>query len=192
MLDLILDSLSTDSLLTTTLQNNSLENKDSTLINTNVEEEIRTHKELCIEESYSDIPSKGKVEFLNTNGSLYKENLINCDYKRHFTSFNEDVMLTISTLKNTLSERRYGDAQYYIYDKVIGWSKPEFLQRCDDFMRIIMDDDFEIETLLCVLMATYPLRKRLSYRSSLYEFAFSKASQSYGVLEVKQLFSGLE
>lgn len=191
MLNLKLEDVLTNeesSLAPYTLQSSAASN----FVVTTIHEGVCSQKSVGIVPARTDIPSIGKVEIVKEVGTLYKKDLITSEYRRIHAKFNEEALLAASIIRQKISSQKAEEAQMVIYDRFMGWSTPEHLHRCDDLMHLIMDDDYDIETLLCVLMASYPLRKRLSYRSVLYAKAMQKASQVYGTVEIQQLFSGLE
>lgn len=164
----------------------------TTLIDTSIHEALCGRREVFTTEVKTDIPSKSRLEIVEGVGTYYKSHIIRDDYKRKHINFNAEVVEAISALRKKLDAEGAEVAQFYIYDKFMSWGRSGTLQRCDDFIRIIMEDDYDVDTLLCVLMASFPLRRRLSYRSQLYSYAMDKASRYYGTIELQQLFSGLE
>lgn len=164
----------------------------TTFIDTSIHEALCGRREDIKTEFKSDISSKGKLKIVEGVGTYYKSQLVRDDYKRRHVSFKSEVVEAVSALRTKLEVDGAEVAQFYIYDRFMSWGRPDMLQRCDDFIRIIMEDDYDVDTLLCVLMASFPMRRRLSYRSQLYSYAMDKASRYYGTIELQQLFAGLE
>ena len=166
MLNLIKEVLTNE--ITSSLSSLHSQSSVTILIDTSIHQAICGRREEIKTEFKTDISSKGRLEIVEGMGTYYKSQLVRDDYKRRHVNFNAEVVEAVSALRTKLDSDGAEVAQFYIYDRFMSWGRPGTLQRCDDFIRIIMEDDYDVDTLLCVLMASFPLRRRLSYRSQLY------------------------
>lgn len=123
----------------------------TTFIDTSIHEALCGRREDIKTEFKSDISSKGKLKIVEGVGTYYKSQLVRDDYKRRHVSFKSEVVEAVSALRTKLEVDGAEVAQFYIYDRFMSWGRPDMLQRCDDFIRIIMEDDYDVDTLLVYL-----------------------------------------
>lgn len=77
----------------------------------------------------------------------------------------------VETLKNNDRNR----AMFIIYECFMDTHAEKDYHVCDEILHSVMDMDFDIRVNLSFLMASYSLKKHLSYRSMFYDMVCKKA-----------------
>ena len=104
----------------------------------------------------------------------------------------EQVQTLISKMRELQNDRSYDECMYQIYKHFRKWTSEDTLSRCDYVLKYVSAEDFDIHILISLLMASYPLRSRLSYRSLFYEKVLMKARITYTSEDIKRIFGGLK
>lgn len=84
------------------------------------------------------------------------------------------------------------DCMYRVYEQMSIWSMNHKIECCDYLLDFIKVELFDIHILLSLLMATFPMRKRLTYRRSFFTRVKDHARQRYSEEKMNELFVGLE
>jgi len=77
----------------------------------------------------------------------------------------------LETLKNNDRNK----AMFIIYECFMDTHEEKDYHTCDEILHSVMDMDFDIRVNLSFLMASYSLKKHLSYRSMFYDMVCKKA-----------------
>lgn len=114
------------------------------------------------------------------------------DRKKHLIQEKEQVQMLISMMHNLQEDCSYDECMYQVYKHFRKWSSEQSFSRCDYVLKYVSIDDFDIHILISLLMASFPLRSRLSYRSVFYEKVLTKARITYSSEEIQKIFGGLK
>lgn len=112
--------------------------------------------------------------------------------KRHLIQEKEQVQSLISIMRRLQDDCSYDECMYQVYKYFRRWSSESSFSRCDYVLKYVSIDDFDIHILISLLMASFPLRSRLSYRSVFYEKVLTKARITYSSEEIQKIFGGLK
>lgn len=82
-------------------------------------------------------------------------------------------------------------AMYVVHKQFISWKREKDLTSCDLFFKNVDVRDLDIRILISLLMASFQLKSRLSYRTHFYEKVLKKASLEFSQKELIQIFSNL-
>lgn len=75
----------------------------------------------------------------------------------------------------TLKKNDRNKAMFIIYECFFDTQEEKDYHTCDEILHSVMDMDFDIRVNLSFLMASYSLKKHLSYRSMFYDMVCKKA-----------------
>lgn len=104
----------------------------------------------------------------------------------------EQVQSLIAKMQELQKSNSYDECMYQVYKHFRRWNSKDSLSHCDYVLKYVSTDDFNIHILISLLMASYPLRNRLSYRSVFYEKVLLKARLTYSSHEIEKIFGGLK
>lgn len=133
-----------------------------------------------------------KQEIRKIRRQIHCYNIEENERKHRVNEEREQVQTLISKMLELQNDRSYDECMFQIYKHFRRWTSEDTLSRCDYVLKYVSIDDFDIHILISLLMASYPLRSRLSYRSVFYEKVLMKARISYTSDDIKRIFGGLK
>lgn len=148
----------------------SLEYRDITIIRRSV----RTSNCVFIESESVRVSTSSKPRVLSTS------------VKRYSTEVRK-LVSTIGTEQMDDSKKTMRD----IYQTFINYRKSRNYEACDEILRAVDVDSINFEILISLLMASFPVRRWLSYRSLLYNKVFEKAVVLYSISEANLILKNL-
>lgn len=117
------------------------------------------------------------------------------DYLQWKESQDTDELMVKQFLEEILAlqeKMQLEDCMYRVYEQMSMWSIEHKLKLCDDLLDCIKVELFDIHVLLSLLMATFPMRKRLNYRSVFFSKVQNHVRKRYSEDKMNELFVGLE
>ena len=147
-------------------------------------EDYNTIVKLSKESLFGQIP-----DYLKDQKKLLEEDL-SLQQKKE-----EDAFLVKKFVAEMISlqkESQKEDCMYRIYEQMSSWSMNHKIECCDYLLDNIEVNLFDIHILLSLLMATFPMRKRLNYRQAFFTRVQNHARQRYSEEMMNELFVGLE
>lgn len=136
--------------------------------------------------------AKEKQDIREIRRQIHAYNIEEAERKQKSFEEREHVQSLLSKMMKLQKSNSYDECMYQVYKHFRRWTSEEALSRCDYVLKYVSTDDFDIHVLISLLMATYPLRSRLSYRSLFYERVLMKARISYSSEDIKRIFGGLK
>lgn len=103
-----------------------------------------------------------------------------------------DVRELVSFISESVRSDDHQKYMYKVYDVFSTWQSEDRPRKCDEFMQLLQEVDLDLRVNLSILMATFPLRAKLNYRSRFYDFAVKRALIDFTEDEVEQIFMGLK
>ena len=140
----------------------------------------------------SSLMAKEKQDIREIRKKIHFYNIEEIERKQRIFEEREQVQSLISKMIELQKSSSYDECMYQVYKHFRRWTSEDTLSRCDYVLKYVSTDDFDIHILISLLMASYPLRNRLSYRSVFYEKVLVKARISYNSEEIKKIFGGLK
>lgn len=113
------------------------------------------------------------------------------DRKRKVNEEREQVQTLISKMQDLQNSRSYDECMFQVYKHFRKWTSEDSFSRCDYVLKYVSTNDFDIHILISLLMASYPMRNRLSFRSVFYENVLMKARMTYSSDDIQRIFSSL-
>lgn len=129
--------------------------------------------------------------FINVNDvcvSVSSKTRILSNLPRHYT-------LEAHTLISDISARQKQAPQLVmrnVYKAFLKYRASRNYDICDEILRSIDVDTINFSLLVSLLMASYPIRTSLPYRSTLYNKVYKKAIILYSVAEAEQILNNLK
>lgn len=115
-----------------------------------------------------------------------KPRVLTSNVKRYSTEVRK-LVTTIESDQMEDSRKTMRD----IYQTFINYRKCRNYEACDEILRAVDVDSINFEILISLLMASFPIRRWLSYRSSLYNKTFDKAVVLYSIAEANIILKNL-
>lgn len=145
-------------------------------------------------ESRSSLVVKEKLEIREIRRSIHSYNTDETERERKqkVNEEKEKVQSLISKMYELQNTCSYDECMYQVYRHFRRWSAEDSFSRCDYVLKYVSTDDFDIHILISLLMASYPLRSRLSFRNGFYDKVLMKARLSYTAEEIQRIFGGLK
>lgn len=104
----------------------------------------------------------------------------------------KEVLDLLSSLYENQKQKTYQVCMYKIYDQFGAWQKNKWYSKCDNFLKYIEAEDFDVRILLSLLMASLPMKKNLNYRREFYDSVLQRARLVYSSAEIDSIFVGLD
>lgn len=133
-----------------------------------------------------------KQEIRNIRRHIHCYNIEENERKQRLSEEREQVQMFIALMQELQNNHSYDECMFQIYKHFRRWISENTLSRCDYVLKYVSTDDFNIHILISLLMASYPFRSRLSYRSMFYEKVLIKARITYTSEDIKRIFGGLK
>lgn len=140
----------------------------------------------------SSLIAKEKQEIREIRHQIYFYNIEENKRRQNVNEEREQVQTLISKMLELQNDRSYDECMFQIYKHFRKWTSEDTLSRCDYVLKYVSTDDFDIHILISLLMASFPLRSRLSYRSMFYEKVLMKARLSYDSEDINKIFGVLK
>lgn len=105
---------------------------------------------------------------------------------------NRIVKKFVEEMLSLQQENHQEDCMYRVYEQMSIWSMEHKIECCDSLLENIEVEHFDIHILLSLLMATFPMRKRLNYRRFFFTRVQNHARQRFSEEKMNELFVGLE
>lgn len=108
--------------------------------------------------------------------------------------FNDDMQLIrmVREMQRLQEENDIDHCMYRVYEQMSDWSAERRLSLCDRLLKAIEVEDYDMHILLSLLMASFPMRKRLSFRSEFFGRVLERARRIYSEEEIHDIFVGLD
>lgn len=136
--------------------------------------------------------AKEKQDIREIRRQIHFFNIEESERRQKVNEEREQVQTLISKMIELQSARSYDECMFQIYKHFRRWTSEDTLSRCDYVLKYVSTDDFDIHILISLLMASFPLRSRLSYRSMFYEKVLMKARLTYNSEDINRIFGGLK
>jgi len=133
-----------------------------------------------------------KKEIKNIRQQIHFYNIDEEQRKKKVIEEREQVQSLISKMNELQISRSYDECMYQVYRHFKKWVTEDSFSRCDYVLKCISIDDFDIHILISLLMASYQMKNRLSYRSVFYEKVLNKARITYTSEDIQRIFGGLK
>lgn len=104
----------------------------------------------------------------------------------------KEILDLLSSLYDNQKQKTYQVCMYKIYDQFGAWQKNKWYSKCDNFLKYIEAEDFDVRILLSLLMASLPMKKNLNYRREFYDSVLQRARLVYSSAEIDSIFVGLD
>ncbi len=138
------------------------------------------------------VNEKLEIKKLRRNIHSFNTEEVERERKQKVNEEKEKVQSLISKMLELQNTRSYDECMYQVYRHFRRWTIEDSFSRCDYVLKYVSIDDFDIHILISLLMASYPLKSRLSYRNVFYDKVLMKARLSYTTDEIQRIFGGLK
>lgn len=146
----------------------------------------------CVSRSSQVVKEKLEIREIRRGIHLYNIDETERERKQKINEEKEMVQSLISKMRELQNTRSYDECMYQVYKHFRRWTAEDSFSRCDYVLKYVSTDDFDIHILISLLMASYPLRSRLSFRNGFYDKVLMKARLSYTADEIQRIFGGLK
>lgn len=120
---------------------------------------------------------------------------LNQNTTTHINTAESYEWLSVETFETELFRfNREGDnrkAMYLIHRQFIQWKREKNLAACDLLFKHLDIYQLDIQILICILMASFQIKSRLSYRADFFTKVIEKATLIFSEKELRQIFSNL-
>lgn len=110
-------------------------------------------------------------------------------------SANRDMKITVCTFESKLHDSQdakdYNQAMYHVHEQFIHWKRMQQFTECDLLLKQLNVEEFDLRILLSLLMASFQIKTRLSYRPLFYDKVYAVAQRSLSEDELLKIFPSL-
>ena len=105
------------------------------------------------------------------------------------------MKITVSTFEAKLHESQeskdYHQAMYYVHEQFIQWKSKQQFAECDLLLKQLNVEEFDLRVLLSLLMASFQIKSRLSYRPLFYDKVYAFAQKFLSEDDILKIFPSL-
>ena len=173
---------------------NNLEHSDTSAYDL-VEVIVERRDSSAWDSRYSErftLMAKEKQNIREIRRQIHSFNIEDNERKQRVNEEREQVQTLISKMRELQDDHSYDECMFQVYKHFRRWTSEDLFSRCDNVLKYVSTDDFDIHILISLLMASYSFRSRLSYRSVFYEKVLMKARISYDSEDIQKIFGGLK
>lgn len=122
----------------------------------------------------------------------YERFIVSVDDIKKRVEDERSLLALINEMRRLQAKKDYDHCMYRVYEQISDWSSQNRINLCDRLLEVLEVEEYDIHVLLSLLMASFPMRKKLSYRSVFMGRVLAHARLYFSTDEVKDMFVGLE
>lgn len=151
-----------------------------------------------VEKSETDIVLESinkPAELLSTHISddpAYVETLLSHINHYEAALVNPSVTILVDKVNRFHQNNEIREAMVTVYSQFMDWARKGDFGYCDEFLSILNPSDYDATFLLCVVMASHPMKSVLSYRQELFSKIRNELDKRYGFVEAENIMRGLK
>ena len=157
------------------------------------------HESVLIESSFNGV-EEDRAEYYNEN-ELSDYNLegttinLNQTSTAHINTAESNEWQSVEIFESELfrlnRKEESRKAMYLVHKQFIQWKREKNLTACDLLFKDLDICQLDIQILISILMASFQIKSRLSYRADFYTKVIEKATLIFSENEIQQIFSNL-